>query len=112
MSYKFGVGKYRTRDGREAVVVSDEMPGQQPLCGWIVDCVGDANACCWGADGGYMIRGLECSSDLMQPERWAYKDSWNKSYEVSCDGEYRYWITGDCDIQHLINLLNAAERDQ
>jgi hypothetical protein len=118
MSYKFGVGKYKTRDGRDAVVVSDEMPGSQSLCGWVIHQDGRARARSWSVDGIYDY-GVFCNGDLMPPERWTYKDTTPARCSpalIRCsvyyNGVFRFELNGEIDPQHIINLLNAAERDQ
>lgn len=37
MTYKFTPGEYLTRDGRKAVVLCDDAPGNHPIIGYIMD---------------------------------------------------------------------------
>lgn len=81
MTHKFTPGEYKTRDGRKAVVLCDDAPGDTPLKGYIViDDGGDSFARGWTVSGGtWSFENFKSSMDLMPPVtepeqvvRWAY----------------------------------------
>lgn len=57
MTYKFTPGEYLTRDGRKAVVLCDDAPGEYPLVGYtVIPEIGSTaeswlpNGCCYSGD--------------------------------------------------------------
>lgn len=88
----FKPGKYRTRDGRDAIVLCNDAPGDYPLVGYIIG----EGARSWTpcGSGGSVAR----SGDLMPPEpeqvvRWVnlYRNGFSVHHETyrdaleSCD---------------------------
>jgi len=75
MSYEFKPGKYKTRDGRCAVVLGmmpEPFQSAFRLCGGILQGHGVWSTASWKACGHYRACG-DCGSDLMPPitTRWA-----------------------------------------
>lgn len=63
----FKPGKYKTRDGRDAVVLCDDAPGIAPLVGYVVQPDGeDCSSRNWTRSGRISYR--EQGLDLMPPE--------------------------------------------
>lgn len=65
MKHIFKPGRYKTRDGREAVVLCDDAPGDWPLIGYIV-ARGEAAHCSWTASG-LATKWPGSPSDLIPP---------------------------------------------
>ena len=66
--FKFKPGTYLTRDGRKAVVLCDDAPGNTPLKGYIVSERGNESAGNgWTTNGHMWPGGGSSSSDLLPP---------------------------------------------
>ena len=59
-----GVGKYRTRGGRLAVVLCTDAPGDWPLIGYVVGEHGQAHPRGWKSDG-RLFWSVEQKDDLI-----------------------------------------------
>lgn len=64
-NHKFTVGKYKTRDGRDAVVLADDMDEEDPLLGYII-LGGKKNVACWKSSG-KMFASYDSGNDLLPP---------------------------------------------
>jgi hypothetical protein len=67
-NYKFTVGKYKTRDGRDAVVLADDAAGAYPLIGYVVWPDGRKQLHTWLDDGMFDNSSYE-RADLMPPTK-------------------------------------------
>lgn len=67
MTYKFTPGEYKTRDGRKAVVLADDAPGDCPLVGYYLHKDGHSSASSWGRDGIWVQGCPGEPQDLMPP---------------------------------------------
>jgi len=109
--HKFGIGTYKTRDGNDATVVSDQVPGRQPLCGWIVSPGGTVTLHTWNKEGRHRFNGSNDFLDLMPPKPWTFKlVGMPTQFEVYLNGEAEFYA--ECSpeaIASVVNLLNAAE---
>lgn len=66
MTFKFTPGKYKTRDGKDAVVLCDDAPGRWPLKGYIA-ITDDSVSYSWMRSG-RIIEKHDDGADLMPPE--------------------------------------------
>jgi hypothetical protein len=82
--FKFSPGTYSTRDGRKAVVLCDDAPGDFPLIGWFASLFDDGcMSAMWERNGnaGNCGRG----ADLMPPEPEQVV-RWVVNARRKCDG--------------------------
>jgi len=74
MTFKFVPGEYKTRDGRRAVVLSDQytIHSGESLVGLVFYDTGPSYVRCWFRNGYINPPPVENSNDLMPPcqERW------------------------------------------
>ncbi len=81
MTHVFKPGEYKTRDGRKAVVLCDDAPGQDALVGYLLSKGDRVEATTWLSTGRY-FGDEQHPNDLMPPEpeqvvRWVVL--WNDS---------------------------------
>jgi hypothetical protein len=67
-NHKFTVGKYKTRNGRDAVVLMDDATGTYPLVGYVVWPDGKKEMHTWRDDGMFNGRPGD-RADLMPPAK-------------------------------------------
>lgn len=97
----FKPGRYKTRDGRDAVVLCNDAPGSEPLVGYVFLGGEKVSARSWSAEGVFDHFWPNGPSDLMPPVRveyWVTRANWLQRLE---DGppenfpHYRVELQGD-----------------
>ena len=103
-------GKYKTRDGRDVVVLCDDAPGMFSLVGYVIDAYGDSNAHKWLRSGKYHGK-AESPLDLMPPKPWTMYYGGSGLISFRLNGFYRFSISHPEDgAENLVlDALNAME---
>lgn len=111
MAYKFGVGEYLTRDGRKVVIVADNVPGEFPLIGYIVNRYSN-NALGWWCADGRSASFQDSTCGLAPPKAWTMvmDDTWWSFFRYR---ERRFDVSnvrgGETTRSKILDALNAAE---
>ena len=87
MSYEFKPGKYKTRDGHDAVVcgiVPEPTEVTYRLLGYTIDIDGYYRAATWTADGKYTIYKYNSDYDLLPLAEHRYLNIYNGIGSLAC----------------------------